>query len=463
MLSRPFVRVILAGAAVALIAMAVLLALSLAQGERVEPAPQAEIAAPAPTPAVPPADAEATAELAMAEASVEADPRRACDKPLGELSEECLQSLDAYFLDRPFVWKGFDWLPLPLTYRRVFADPALDRERTLAALDRAECRLEHGEVRWDLKETCHADSLASYATFIYFCQHAGEAGRSIEVGKRVYVPIMTANGLEAVQTTLKAPTMYQMYADWDAGHLGYFTESEWAGETFLEGRWVLERSCVRHDVEVLALDVDRDRAQYEKLEAIWERLRDPGRKHYYGISGSEDASEVLTALAARLGDEWAAFVHDSPKENDAWDDHEAEALPWKRHLRAMRLTMRNLRHASEARATALRLSLEAWEELEKAGLRIDLDRLVEYVCGHKWSDRSDACQAAIADLNETGTETDQGFWHKLSAFEARAMQLGLYDAAPSYRWSDWEQNALLALDPEGFHAKWTPREEQASD
>lgn len=358
-------------------------------------------------------------------------PSDVCERPLRELSEECLESLDTYFMEKPFVWNDFDWLPLPLTYQRIFADPATDRSNVLSALKKPECRLEEGEVRWDLKESCHAESFTNYANFLYFCQ---------------YVEEKLESDLDMAQNFFYGPAfwpnVWQRYSMWDWENP---RSSEWAGERLLEGRWIVERTCKRIDSETLSLDSQH----YETLMAIWKRLGE-------NTGPYNRAFEVLRSMAARLGDEWAASVYKIPMENDAWDAHEAEHMPWKLHLRTMRSTLCNsqVTTSTDVRGRALKLALEVWGELEEARIRIDLDRLVEYVCGGNWWRSNETCEDVIAELKENEVSADQGYWHRLSAFEARAIQIGIYDVAPRHPGLEWETDELEAADPDGFRAKW---------
>ncbi len=80
-------------------------------------------------------------------------------------------------------------------------------------------------------------------------------------------------------------------------------------------------------------------------------------------------------------------------------------------------------------------------------MEVDLDRLVEYVCGPNWRYATENCQDVISSLKDTYSSSDQYFWHRVSQFEARAIALGLYDNEPSFRDSDWEEQDLGVADP----------------
>ena len=410
----------------------------------------------------------------MSKARVE--PRVACEDPLGELSEECLQSLDAYFMDRTFVWREFDWLPVPMTYRRIFTDPHQDRENVLAALERPECRLEEGEVRWDLRESCHAESFSNYAVFLYACRDAHPAYEASSENPHLLAEREREEARE---------TMFSNYENWAWRSSKYGTHSRWVGERLLEMRWLLETACAQEDSRPLI----SDRTGFETLEDIGKRLGEFSEEYEdltelmlvrgLGFSekrwfSSDAAFDVLRAMAARLGDEWAARVYEPAAEDEEWSARQAETMPWKEYLNTMRIfnnferiefepaSRRGsilLEHTlgfsrisamgenysktgGEARTSAVYFALGAWGELREAEMEISLDRLVEYACGPNWEKATETCQEVIARLRETETSTDQRYWHRLSEFEARAIELGLYDVAPSYRDPHWEGKEL---------------------
>ena len=359
-------------------------------------------------------------------------PSELCKQVFGALSEQCFESLKTYFWDRPHVWEDFAWLPLPLTYRRIFENPKVDRLNVLEALENPMCRLEQGEVRWDLKEECHAESVANYSSFMYFCK---------DINRKWEVDLDMARNF--FHSPSFQPSVYQRYDDWSFEHL---SPSSWAGERFLEGRWIVESMCKGIDLT----DLDLGEEHYEMLESI-------GRKLGVKNSGYDRTYKVLNALAARLGDEWASVVYDSPSNSDEWGLHEVEAMPWKSQLREMwrALMDTSVITRKDARTTVLRYGIKVWSELEKAEVEIDLDKLVEYVCGPNWYFSSEDCQDSISALQRSDASLDQSFWHALSKFEARAIKLNLYDFEIKRPNIDWELDAIRAADPDALSRKWT--------
>lgn len=410
-------------------------------------------------------------------------PRTACEDPLGVLSDKCLQSLDTYFVDQHFAWNGLDWFLVPMTYRRIFADPDGDREKVLAALDRAACRLEEGQIRWDLKESCNAESFANYANFIHFCQHSAPVVRLLQEGS---VAPSESETMDARLTT------FEVYEDWDEQ---YKRSSRWAGERLLEGRWIVEKKCKEHSARTLTWDYIHDSEYFERLKEIgirfelfsdsWGSSSTDAFFHQISVDAEKtfvasDAFQTLRALAARLGDEWAASVYVSNEEDDAWNAHEIESLPWKQSLRIMQagiywnrenlgienassfenvlgvteyldisLAMGNIysHRGDNARVSALAFGLNAWDELDRAGIEIDVDRLVEYICDPSWAKSSLNCQESIAELSKTNSPVDQYYWHRLSEFKTRSIELGLYDTDSTNSDPDWERKALGVAEP----------------
>ena len=411
------------------------------------------------------------------------DPRIACEDPLGALSDECLQSLDTYFLDNQFAWNGFDWFLVPMTYRRVFADPDGDRKKVFVALDRPECRLEEGKIRWDLKESCNGESFANYANFIHFCQDVAPVVTLLQEG------VVSPSESETMDMRLAT---FEAYEDWDEE---YKRSSRWAGERLLEGRWIVEKKCQELSARTLTWNYIHDSEYFERLKEIgirFELFSDSWGTSsidamFPQLSGDErktfvasDAFQTLRALSARLGDEWAASVYVSNEEDDAWIAHEIESMPWKQSLRIMQAGIywnrKNLgidnvpnfedvlgvteyldislamgwnysHRGDKARISALAFGLNTWDELNRFGIEIDLDRLVEYVCDPSWTKSSLNCQESIAELSKTNSPVDQYYWHRLSQFKTRSIELDLYDTDSTNSDPDWERKALGVADP----------------
>ena len=103
-------------------------------------------------------------------------------------SSACWTALDEHISTiNPYLWGetntdhplAFLVLENPLTFGRIFADPAGDLARVQDALSRSECLLNHGsETNLELKENCHADALLNYALVNRFCFDEGVSNRN---------------------------------------------------------------------------------------------------------------------------------------------------------------------------------------------------------------------------------------------------------------------------------------------
>ena len=104
-------------------------------------------------------------------------------------SSACRAALESYLsVMNPylFLWgekryhnrpAAFVVLENPLTFKRIFTDPAGDLARVQDALSRPECLLESGEKNWELQESCHADAFLNYALVNRFCFDEGVSDR----------------------------------------------------------------------------------------------------------------------------------------------------------------------------------------------------------------------------------------------------------------------------------------------
>ncbi|MCY3626115.1 MAG: hypothetical protein OXG88_00530 [Gammaproteobacteria bacterium] len=99
------------------------------------------------------------------------------------LKGECNSALERHISSiNPYLWgahdenrpvnRAFSFIVIdnPLTFERIFADPAGDFARVQEAFARPECQLGHNaESNWELNEICHADAILNYALITRFC------------------------------------------------------------------------------------------------------------------------------------------------------------------------------------------------------------------------------------------------------------------------------------------------------
>ena len=364
----------------------------------------------------------------------EIDLQQHCGDPLGTLSSECIQVLDSYFPTKPLVFEEFSWikLPNPLTYQDTFDDPAKDREGVLAALRRPECRLENGEIRWDLAGPCNAKSFANYANFYYFC-----------IERDSYWKTRVKTDAHNSISKFELPEYdisdgFTRYGRWNP--------PAWPGETILERRWI-DQQCANVDLASLELDSDRDASHLKVLEEIAARIgsrwkitdldlsylmpRAPvvrDSSYLPRVIGRRPepfrVTRVLMAISARLGDEWSTTAY-ATQLIDPWEEHLTKEMAWMQQLKLMKLD-----HAT--RVTTLDLAIRTALKLEDAGLEFEWIWLVNHVCNpERFSYMYEVtCQGAIEHLRNQDEFQDNRRWNALEKFEFIAMELGLYDEVP---------------------------------
>ncbi len=192
-------------------------------------------------------------------------------------SEECRMALDSHINSiNPYLWgntnkaspQAFVVLNNPLTFERIFADPAGDLARVQDALSRPECLLQGDETNWELKETCHADAFLNYALINRFCFDEGISNRN-----RTYY------------WEEDNPTPEQDRFMW---------------KEYLEGVWV-ERKCAGLDSE-LELTSEHYPVLYESVMSFRET------NDIKGWNSRKGSRVLLIELAARLGDDAAGLT-----------------------------------------------------------------------------------------------------------------------------------------------------------
>ena len=123
------------------------------------------------------------------------------DSPQALESDECRAALETHMNAlNPYLWSytteeapsfAFVVLEEPLTFERIFADPAGDLARVQDALSRPECLLTGDETNWELKESCSADAFMNYAMFNRYCYSGGIRPREVYVENPTLVQSVT--------------------------------------------------------------------------------------------------------------------------------------------------------------------------------------------------------------------------------------------------------------------------------
>ncbi|MYK44518.1 MAG: hypothetical protein F4039_10615 [Gammaproteobacteria bacterium] len=166
----------------------------------------------------------------------------------------------------------------PLTFERIFSDPAGDFARVQEALVNPECQLSQDTAtNWELKESCHADAFLNYALIRRFCNtkdpHFGVTRRDREYYRKADNPTPEQDRIMWIQA--------------------------------LEDAWVM-RKCDSLDLNLdLQLPEHTElRQQIEKFQ-VYEKNENRRKQTLNG---------TLIELAARLGDEAAGLTY--PVKND---------------------------------------------------------------------------------------------------------------------------------------------------
>ena len=188
--------------------------------------------------------------------------------------EECSAALERHlYAINPYLWgtkdekrpnsnRVFSFVVIdnPLTFERIFTDPAQDFARVQEAFAYPDCRLgPDEESNWSLNETCHAESILNYALLTRFCYDDGNS-----------------NGVRNRSR--------QMY--WEDNPTPEQDRGMWIQQ--LEGHWVRKKCEAAYPQDELQADLRKQ---------IWALQEDNQR-----------LEEILINLAAKLGDSAAGLT-----------------------------------------------------------------------------------------------------------------------------------------------------------
>ena len=192
------------------------------------------------------------------------------------LEGECKAALERHFYaTNPYLWfdetnnRQFAFINIdnPLTFERLFIDPAGDLLRVQGTLSRPECQLgPDAEPNWLLHETCHADALLNFALITRYCYNEGVSNRTLQM-----------------YWEEENPTPEQ-------------DRSMWIQR--LESGWIRAKCASLDPILDLQSDV------HTELRAQLQALAQEERSDWEGI---------LIELAARLGDDAAALTRTFPR------------------------------------------------------------------------------------------------------------------------------------------------------
>ena len=342
---------------------------------------------------------------------------RLCPDPLSDLSSDCWTKLDQLFWDKPMgAHSEFLLLPTSLTYRRIYADPANDRDRVFQALQREECRLENSDIHFDYREKCNAESFANFGSFLAACELIEDRDYLYEW----FEPHSLHNGKSRFQLELDYIEQYRIL-DPDG-----FTQARreiWLDA--LESRWRKEK-C-------LEFDMSRPR-----VIPISEKSKQLGLISFrWGGEQSLDPATTLILIAAKMGEGWSLprFVfenHVLGSSRQAYERYTVEHDPWFRKLSEALIPV-------QVRSKRMQAAIESVVALQDMGGEIDLEKLVIGVCesesivriyehGDERRPPASSCREAIEKLSASIPQSSYRELKLLDEFERISLEFGVYDA-----------------------------------
>ena len=333
----------------------------------------------------------------------------ACSENTEKLSEECMNVLDAYLLQKPLSEELLSWIEFPnaLTYASIFRDPVGDLERVFAVLERPECRLEEGEgFRLDLTESCDAAAIARFSQFLKVCRFGGDP-TTLDQFFFAHRFLFVDPNRSMLQDNRQAESPKEL-------------EMKYLSSSGLESRWKSERCKVLNDSSLL-LNPSRDARQVARLQELSQRWHIRATVHLDDYTWNLIHLRVLESLANRLGAEEAfssTSTPFSPNVNNEWDQHIRSTRPWLEPWKQL------MRFPNRRQSTLLGIDLVLG--LQDVGAKFDWDHLVDLMCSRNAEDTS-TCQEVIDEIKKSTEWSEVRKLQALDEFETRAIQLGLYD------------------------------------
>ena len=339
-------------------------------------------------------------------------------------SVECQIALENHVKTiHPYLWADADdyqnravtfiVVEEPLTFERIFADPAGDLLRVEGALSRPECLLEGDESNWELKEICHAGSFFNYALINHFCFGGG-------VRKR------------------------QRKASYSGEDSSTSKQSRFMWKQSLESDWVAKK-CEELDPK-LALTPEHK----PDLHALVMSLRSTNWPH--------DSQEQLIKLAARLGDDAAGLTWTASQWRRIGGDFPSGGYHFGRFaelfaseewqsLITAGTTWRGFDTGHENRQFSIENFIQALKLLARDGgltpeqheeIQFDWQAVVQYVCVPIYIHPNDAeamgiepvelqsCEEIVEGVRQLGNNSPTVL-AAIDKFERIAIELGVYE------------------------------------
>lgn len=335
-----------------------------------------------------------------------------------EISKECIVEMGKHLQKHPRLL-GNNWLTQlillenRMTYDRIFEDPDGDRARVIDSLSRSECQFQEGElVRWDLKDSCHADAFANYANYLSTCH------------PRSYLSTWLEHNEEWKESLEHSPDSSDPWNNTEVRKIVF--------QLNVESHWVRDHCKSSRTENHILHDENEDLELFQLLNVVASNIgeRPVGGSGRY-LRG--DAIKVLVAIAAKLGDEWASLeyrgnIHLHP---NPWHDKIEKLQPWRRQ--------QYLQYWNKPPTVQrVRDAINLVHTLEDANRRVNWENFVANLCYYHTSDqRKHKCQQSIESLRQKELDPldNERVIKTLSHIEQTARKLGIY-SNPNYLGQD---------------------------
>lgn len=306
----------------------------------------------------------------------------ACPDVQAELTSECIDVLDEFFIDSVLPhwqsWKdSLVHLGEPPTFERVFGDPSANRSLAMEALGREDCRLEHGAIHLNLKASCNAEAIASHALFTKYCMPSTSNYRDDWFGLGVGGSELPELGEHTTSYYKSQQLQIESSRDLDLDQ--YEQQKQRLKNMVLRSAWI-ESQCSKVDSRLSQPLNIWPSIQQSVMAEYAEQFSDnllqwePGVKIRFHREILIDEYSRLLSIAARLGDDWAVTeYYRQRKRDEEFLTSIEETRPWLPCLHRATLP-------GTPKAKVLEDAIRAVTLADRDGLEIDRKLLVHAVC-----------------------------------------------------------------------------------
>ena len=306
----------------------------------------------------------------------------ACPDEHAELTSECIDVLDEFFIDSELPhWENRIYkllhLGVPPTFNEVFEDPSTKRGLALEALSREECRLEEGPIQPELHANCNAEAIASHALFIKYCMPSTTNYRDDWFGPMpggFYFEGLTEDRMSYYEYEL---TGMERFRDLDLD--AYKQRRQRLKNRVLRSAWI-EAQCSKFGLSLSQPLNGWPTIQQSTMAEYAEKFGDnpeqwdPDEKILFQREILDEEYLRLLSIAARLDVDWAVTqYYRRGKKDEEFSNSIEELRPWLPFLRRATLT-------SVPKTELLTDAIRAVVLAEQDGLKIDRTLLLHLAC-----------------------------------------------------------------------------------